>query len=232
MIKLLLLASILAQVQAGVGDPHSYGRAMKWRGGFLEDTGLVLRRDCSLAPDTERCVQLRPAPASTDFDERDLDTLVLPGNSASARSLLCQVVSPTIIYTIFNPDPQRESQAHVYAAATLRVESAVLADPKLINPVTGQPFGGFLEETLPGAHLLDRMLRPLQSESASDTDRSRFCVGGIVSKARLMEVYGLSAAQATAFFAGEITLRLGIRGTASLLDDAAQFRFNVRFLSD
>lgn len=231
MIKLLLLASIVA-AQAGVGDPHSYGRAMKWRGGFLDDTGVVLRKDCSLSPDTERCVQLLPAPANTDFEERDLDTLVLPGNSASARSLLCQVVTPSIVYAIFNPDSQRESQAHVYAAATLRVESAVLADPQLINPLTGQPFGGFFEETLPGAHLLDKMLRPLQSESASDTDRSRFCVGGVVTKARLMEVYGLSAAQATSFFAGEITLRLGIRGTARLLDDAAQFRFNVRFLSD
>ena len=177
-------------------------------------------------------MQLLPAPASTEFEENDLDTIVLPGNSASARSLLCQVVTPSIHYTIFNPDPQRESQAHVYAAATLRVESAVLADPQLINPLTGQPFGGFFEETLPGAHLFDKMLGPLQSESASDMDRSRFCVGGVVSKARLMDVYGLSAAQATAFFAGEITLRLGIRGSARLLDDAAHFRFNVRFLSD
>ena len=63
-------------------------------------------------------------------------------------------------------------------------------------------------------------------------DRSRFCVSGNVSKVRLMEIYGLSAAQATAFFAGEITLRLGIRGTARLLDDVGHFRFNVRMLSD
>lgn len=205
---------------------------MKWRGGFLEDTGIVLRKNCPLAPDTERCVQLLPAPASTQFEERDLDTIVLPGNSASARSLLCQVVSPSIHYTVFNPNPQLESQAHVYAAATLRVESSVLADPNLINPFTGQPFGGFFEETVPGAHLFDKMLGPLQSDTASDVDRSRFCVGGIVTKARLMDVYGLSAAQATAFFAGEITLRMGIRGSARLVDDEGHFGFNIRLLSD
>lgn len=217
---------------AAVGDPHSFGRAVKWRGGFLQDTGIVLRTDCSASPATERCVQLLPAPASTDFEEDDLETIVLPANSASARSLLCQIVTPYINYTIFNPDPQNESQAHVYAAATLRVESSVLADPQLINPVTGQPFGGFFDETLPGAHRLDKMLGARQSETTSDTDRSRFCVGGVVSKARLMDFYGLSAAQATAFFAAEMTLRLGIRGSARLLDEAGQFRFNVRFLSD
>jgi hypothetical protein len=217
---------------AAVGDPDSFGRAVKWRGGFVQDAGIVLRKDCSVAPDAERCVQLLPAPASTAFEEDDLDTIVLPANSASARSLLCQVVSPYIHYAIFNPDSQVASQAHVYAAATLRVESSVLADPNLINPITGQPFGGFIEETLPGAHSLDRMLSPLQSETASDRDRSRFCVGGIVSKDRLMDYYGLSAAQATAFFASAVTLRLGIRGSARLLADEGQFRFNVRFLSD
>jgi hypothetical protein len=227
MIKLILLATLVA----AVGDPHSFARAVKWRGGFLEDSGIVLREDCSQSTGTERCVQLLPAPASTEFEERDLDTIVLPGNSASARSLLCQIVSPYVHYTIFNPT-QQESQAHVYAAATLRVESSVLADPSLINPITGLPFGGFFEETLPGAHLFDRMLGPQKGEHVSDTDRSRFCVDGVVTKARLMEVYGLSAAQATAFFAADITLRIGIRGSARLLDEEGHFRFNVRILGD
>jgi hypothetical protein len=84
----------LSTAGAQVGDPHSFGRPMKWRGGFIHDRSLVLRNDCSLAPSEERCVQLEPAPATTSFDEDDLDTIVLPANSASARSLLCQVVSP------------------------------------------------------------------------------------------------------------------------------------------
>ena len=65
-----------------------------------------------------------------------------------------------------------------------------------------------------------------------DRDRSRFCIGGNITKARLMDVYGLSAAQATAFFATEITLRLGIGGSVRHVNDEAYFRFNVRFLSD
>ena len=146
-----------------VGDPHSFGRAVKWRGGFLEDTAIVLRTDCPL-PSESRCVQLLPAPASTAFQEDNLDTIVLPANSASARSLLCQVVSPYIYYTVSNPNPQSKDQAHAFAYAKLRVESSVLADPHLINPITGQPFDGYFEDVLPGAHFFDKMLDPLQSE--------------------------------------------------------------------
>ena len=78
------------------------------------------------------------------------------------------------------------------------------------------------------------MLDPLQRESVTDRDRSRFCIGGIVSKQRLMGVFGLTAAQANAFFAGEIMLRLGMQGSVRRVDgDELSFlRFHVRFLSD
>jgi hypothetical protein len=74
-------------------------------------------------------------------------------------------------------------------------------------------------------------LGPLQGDAVRDQDRSRFCIGGSISKARLMNPYGLTAAQATAFFASDITPRLGIRGSAQLLH-FGRFRFNIRFLSD
>lgn len=228
----VLLTLLAAPTLAEVDDPHSFGRPMKWRSGFLGIEGVLLRTDCSSPPEGARCVPLLPAPATTSFDESDIDTLVLPGNSASARSLLCQVVTPDIRYTIFNPDPQQASQAHVYAAATLRIESAVLADPTLLNPVTGEPYGGFIDTLLPGAHRFDTMLDPLQSKLVTDSDRSRFCINGVLSKAQLIDVYGLTAAQAAALFAGEITLRLSIRGSARLLHPEGNFRFNVRFLSD
>jgi hypothetical protein len=230
-IALLTLLAVPAAAQ--VGDAHSFGRPMKWRGGFLSNTGFALRADCSTAPETQRCVQLLPAPASTSFNVTDIETLTLPGNSASARSLLCPVVTPLIHYTVFNPDSQSASQARVWARPMLRVESAVLADPTLINPNTGQPFGGFIEEWLPGDHLFDKMLDPLQSESVTVRDRSRFCTDGVVSKQRLMDFYGLTAAQADAFFAGEIILRLSILGSAQLVHGQVSYvTYRVRLLSD
>jgi hypothetical protein len=114
----------------------------------------------------------------------------------------------------------------------VRVESPVLQDPQLINPLTGQPFNGFLVEELLGAHNFDQMLGPRQSWNGDDHGRSRFCNNGFVSKARLMSRYGLSAAQANAFFASDITLRLGIKGSARLLADFGQLTFNIRILSD
>jgi hypothetical protein len=231
-VAFVLLTLLAGPTLAEVDDPHSLGRPVKWRSGFLGNEHVLLRADCSALPEGARCVPLLPAPATTSFDVSDIDTLVLPGNSASARSLLCQVVTPDIRYTIRNPDPQQASQAHVFVEATLRIQSAVLADPTLINPVTGQPYGGFIDTILPGAHRLDKMLDPLQSESVTDWDRSRFCINGIMSKRHLMEIHGLTAAQADAFFAGQITLRLGIRGSARLLHSEGNFRFSVRFLSD
>jgi hypothetical protein len=229
----VLLTLLAVPAAAEVGDPHSFGRAMKWRGGFLESEGIVLRAECSSSPpEPVHCVQLLPAPATTEFEVGDLGTIVLPGNSASARSLLCEVVSPYAVYSVFNPDPQLASHARVFAAATLRVESPVLQDPQLINPLTGQPFNGFLVVTLPGAHHFNQMLGPQQSALKHDQERSYFCGGGFVSKARLMSRYGLSAAQANAFFASDITLRLGIKGSARLLADFGQFIFNIRILSD
>jgi hypothetical protein len=225
----LLALPAAAQVSS---DPYSFGRPMKWRGGFLgSNAGILLAADCSGVPEGVHCVQLLPAPESTRFDLADIETLVLPGNSASARTLLCQVVTPAIAYTVFNPDPQRTEQAHVWARGKLRIESAVLADPALINPLTGQPFGGFIETTLPGDHLFDEMLDPLQSESVRDDDRSRFCIGGVLSKLSLLESYGLTAAQANAIFAGEIVLKLGIQGSAKLVS-SGYVRFHIRFLSD
>jgi hypothetical protein len=46
-----------------------------------------------------------------------------------------------------------------------------------------------------------------------------------------MDAYGLTAAQATAFFASDITLWLGISGSVQQLH-VGHFQFNVRFLSD
>lgn len=231
-----MLPLLAVPAVAEVGDPHSFGRAMKWRGGFLEDAGvvpgIVLFTDCSSPlPETMRCVQLLPPPATTEFEVSDLETIVLPGNSASARSLLCEVVSPDVSYSVFNFDMQLASQARASAEATLRVESSVLQDPQLINLLTGLPFNGFFVETLPGGHHFDQLLGPRQGASEADRDRSRFCDRGFVSKARLMGVYGLSAAQANAFFASDITLRLGIKGSVRLLN-GGQFLFNIRILSD
>ena len=221
-ITLVLLTLLAAPAVAQVGDPHSFARATKWRGGFIEDAGIVLRADCSASLPTEHCVQLLPAPATTEFEVSEVDTIVLPGNSASARSLLCEIVSPYVNYSAFNPDFQLSSQTYAYVTPMLRVESSVLQDPQLINPLTGQPFNGFFVETLPGGHYFSQTLQPRQSTTQADRDRSRFCAGGSVSKARLMDVYGLTAAQANAIFASDITLRLGIEGSARTACRAGQ----------
>ena len=43
-VALVLLTLLAVPVAAEVGDPHSFARATKWRGGFLENTEVVLRK--------------------------------------------------------------------------------------------------------------------------------------------------------------------------------------------
>ena len=70
-----LLTLLAVPVAAQVGDPHSFGRTMKWRGGFLGNGGILLLADCSGTPESAHCVQLLPAPASTSFN-----VTTLPGD--------------------------------------------------------------------------------------------------------------------------------------------------------
>ena len=117
--------------------------------------------------------------------------------------------------------------------ASLRVESAVLADPALINPNTGQPFGGFLEEWLPGEHFFDRMLDPLQSEIRIGPGPLALLHRRYRQQAEADGCLWPDCRPGHSFFAGEIVLRLGIQGSARLMDGELTFmRFHVRFLSD
>src|SRR5688500_13206176 len=64
----VLLTLLAGPPLAAVDDPYSFGRPMKWRGGFLGIERVMLRADCTVVPEGVRCVPLLPAPASTSFE--------------------------------------------------------------------------------------------------------------------------------------------------------------------
>lgn len=210
-----------------VGDPDSFGRPVKFLG-VAQTFSISLQPDCSGSdPTVERCQLLSPAPAVTSFAESDLARIELPARSA--KSLLCFSLTPFVSFQFGNDTGLPQPSARFTAYAQITVESPVLADPALLDPNTGLPFGGQL--TLPLSTYRESRSLAAGERAYKGMTLSRNCVGGLVGKSALVGVYGLSAAQADEFFRRPITLRFGASGTVQLVDFADYF-YGVRIYGD
>lgn len=200
-----------------VGDAGSFGKSVKWLG--LLSGYVSLSTDCTPPagePADPNCITLNPAPATTVFNGVDLASITLPGRSS--ETLLCHWQTPIVSYNIFN-DTLSAQSANFRVTPRYRIESEVLDDPALINPVTGAPFAGAFEIALT-AFGKNKLVEPGHFESESITG-TRMCIGGMVSQAALVGQYGLTEAQAKRFFRKPITITLGISGQARMVQGAA-----------
>ncbi|MEN8164851.1 MAG: hypothetical protein ABFS37_12035, partial [Acidobacteriota bacterium] len=127
-----------------VGDPDSFGREKTYLG-MVHAASVSLRDDCSTyPPEAGRCVELNPAPATTNVDEADLAVIELPKNATN--SLLCFTFTPFSSWEWFNGTGSQQT-ARMFLRPAVRIESEVLDDPSLIDPGTGLPFNGVLVES-------------------------------------------------------------------------------------
>ena len=230
---LAVTSSVLAAppTVAQVGDADSFGNRVVWLG--LVATGNVHLDSISCAPDptnprgpNDRCVLLTAGGLPTNFSFTDLGHITLPGGSAD--TLLCQWTTPNIAYTLANPTTGNVL-ARLNAAPTYRIESDVLNDPALVNPLTGTSFDGYIDIRIGGLSTA-RTLTP----GAQETERvvsSRDCTGGLISRSLLMQTYGLSEALAKKFFKGAITIRAGVAGSAAWAG-GADIGFGTRVMGD
>lgn len=220
----------LAADPAEVGDAESFGRNMKWLG-LLQTGNLSLREDCTPPPGTtpgpdDRCIVLNPAPAVTSFSEPDLGRITLPGKSA--HSLFCQWVTPFLGFSFFNGTGSSQL-ARVAITPMIRIENEVLNDPGLTDPNTGLPLAGAIESGLSASHFEQRTIGSGEQEFKR-LNYTRTCIGGIVSH-NFLSAYGLSEAQIKQFFKKPTTMRVGVSGSVSMVDDASFF-YGVRFVGD
>ncbi len=210
-----------------VGDAGSFGKNMKWLGlasGFVQllDTCTPLPGD----PAPENCIEVNPAPAITTFNLSNLDSVTLPGRSTD--TLICHWQTPIVSYNAVNPTGA-PSNFQLRVTPFYRIQSEVLADPTLIDPNTGLPFGGVLELALTS---ISKSAQMAPGEFGSEfITGTRMCIGGLVSKDSLISNYGLTEAQANRFFRRPITISLGIRGQSRLVDGAS-INIGTRFAGD
>lgn len=210
-----------------VGDPDSFGRPLKWLG--LTSANIHLSEDCSLPQhqyEGAHCEQTSPA-QTTFFSFHDTGSITLPGNAA--HSLLCYWFSPYLALAYENPGAEPVTASLVYRPR-LTIESEVLRDPSLVDPSTGQPFGGRLSTAMSSSEQLNATL--LGSEQRYDTQRdSNVCIGGFLTRRQLVEQYGLTEARAQDVFRKPMTIRLDVSGSARYIPEAS-LTFGLRIVGD
>lgn len=222
-------ATRAASATPEVGDFDSFGRTVKYLG--LAQMSVAVQPDCTPDPTypplpNERCVVANPAPQSTSFTERDLAVIKLPARSSN--SLLCHALTPAFYFGFYN-GTGAEQYGYVTARALITIESEVLNDPTIVNPSTGQPYGGKLETSL-STYYEDKLL-PANAYESKSMFLTRNCIGGFLSKQGLIQGYGLTEAQATELFRKPITLRFGAAGSTAMTDYLL-FLYGIRVYGD
>jgi len=205
------------------GDPDSFGRSLQWLG--LADGEVDLLDDCT--GDTFACQPLVAPPGETSFSFTDLGHITLPARAA--HSLLCYWFSPFLNIGYGN-DSASPVVAHLAYTPTVTIENPVLDDPSLIDPTTGLPFGGQLLTGMTSSQHFDVPL-PAATHITERTRDSAVCIAGLISRSTLMQLYGLSDAQARDFFRHAMTLRLNVDGNAQYVDSATLY-FGWRIVGD
>jgi hypothetical protein len=207
-----------------VGDVDSFGRNLRWLG--VTQLNAAVTSDCSGW--TEPGCQVMTTPgALTTFSFTDLARIRLPPKAT--KSLLCYWVSPLVTVTYQNPGASTVNALLRYSP-TLTIENPVLNDPALIDPTTGLPFGGRLETGMTSSEFYEVPLAP----GVEFTQRSRdsaVCIAGFLSKRALVDTYGLTDAQAVAFFQQETVVRMNLAGTVNHVTNA-NFIFGLRIIGD
>lgn len=210
-----------------VYDVDSFGRNVRWLG--LTSAFINVQSGCPkpTTPD-EFCQELNPTPgASTSFTFSDAARIKLP--KYASNSLLCYWFSPVLNVTYSNATASRVIARFRYSP-TLTIESPVLADPALIDPTTGAPFGGQLLTGMSSSESFQESLEPGVTLSERSRD-STVCMAGFLSHKSLIQNYGLTPAQADDFFASPMTIRLNVSGSVQHVSNASMV-FGLRVVGD
>jgi hypothetical protein len=218
------IAAAAAPTAEEVGDADSFGKNVRFIGllsGFVQ-----LAADCTPPPGEtiENCVSIAPAPAPTTFALSDLASITIPGKSS--ESLFCHWQTPIVSYAAAN-NTGGPATFQLRVTPVYTIENEVLSE--VIDPTTGVAYPGSIQLALT-AFNRQHTLQPDAFEFDATTG-TRACIAGLVSRANLIGTYGFTPAQAKKFFKKPTTIRLGIQGSARLVEDAV-INIGTRFTGD
>lgn len=209
-----------------VGDVDSFGRKVKWAG--LGQT-LAVTADPTCVPDAfNRCIATSSGGSFASFDERELETIILPAKSV--HSLVCHHITPFYFYQFLNSTGIQQPNAQLFLTPYVTVYNGVLNDPAAIDPSTGLPFAGQMEFSMAVSTLQQLTLEPGEQMLKRD-NYSRHCIAGLLSKQSLVSTWGLPAALADKFFKHETKIVFHLRGSHNFIENA-QFFYGIRLTAD
>lgn len=213
-----------------VGDANSFGRGVKFIG-TVQSGVLRIAPDCTPDPafppgPNDQCV-VPNASGFTSFNFPDMGKVLIPAKSA--KTLFCHWQTPFGVMVYSNGTGVYQGSARVIFNSTYRIENEVLSDPTLLDPNTGLPYGGVIESGLTAVRD-SRGLQPGDSHVYRD-NYTRVCFGGLISKRNLIEGYGLSEAQATAFFKKDTIITIGMSGSTRFVSNGSMI-IGTRFVGD
>jgi hypothetical protein len=204
---------------AQVGDAESFGRNVRWLG--MASNGVAaVNTDCAALQQedpTVPCQQVNDYAVDTRFSFSDLGKIELP--AGAANSMLCHWLTP-FLQGYYYTESTTLTVGRIAYSPNITIESAVLNNPAMINPVTGAPFNGRIVKGA-GYEIEQALLQQgLPLTQVAFRQRTVTCAGALVSKQQLVDTYGLTHAQADQFFASPITLRFGVSGAVRNVNHA------------
>ncbi len=225
-IGVLGIAQLAAVPAIAANDPDAIGQLIK----YLDYAAPVQvtvgpSQVCPAIPEMpHRCIPLahtvNESFALADITEIEVDR--------GLRSLIDFTMHP-IVNVSFRGSTSADPFGYLNLYVTIAIESDVLNDPALINPRTGQPFGGKIDRDV-------ILLTERRSVSGAITSPIviRPDVGfnqALVSRKQLIETFGLSERDARRFMTGPMKFKLGVRGTATNVH-VTSFTLTGRLTSD
>jgi len=159
---------------ADVGEPDSFGKAVKFMG--TAATGVVyVYRSCdpqvlldelevTLGAD-DRCLAHTVGGAISSATFNDLGRITIPGRTAD--NVIYFVLNNTVSSGLQNDFANNLLVSFSYGPR-LTIESAALNDPAALDPTTGQPLNGVLTITAFGAKQFSKTIAPNDFEFSFD----------------------------------------------------------------
>jgi hypothetical protein len=208
-------------------DLLSFGKKVRFAG--LVSTGRVSLGSSCPAPNPalprNRCIVLAAAGTTTNFDERNIGHISLPG-AARAITLVYHVTSITSEYEFQNSTGAAVPSAVFNVQPYVTLESAALNGVN--HPITGQPLNGAIDLNINAMDTTDRSL----AAGERDHQLHRVSHGAEtgIGKLHLLSL-GLSPAVVNNVFNGLFTYRLNVKGSANYVTSAS-IAYDLRLFTD
>ncbi|MFL6374424.1 MAG: hypothetical protein ACJ73D_07155 [Pyrinomonadaceae bacterium] len=211
-------------------DADSFGKTVNFLG-VLRGGSVILDQTCVFTPEDQvqpedRCEKILDTSALLVYDERNLGSITLPGNTFKTNMYM--IPSHFINYEFFNDTGVQVNNARFGYTPYITIESPALNDPRAVDPITNAPLAGKLDINLSAARNITRSLAIGEFVNDGFTYSRAFIAG--ITKPGLVGM-GVPLDVSDKMFRQPMTIRMNIRGRVRHIDFAQVF-YAIRIMGN